>query len=1492
MPEAVGRGSSLRLGARPLLLALVVLGWLLPSASAQALTLTVTNTDDLGNGSLRDAIDRSHNLSGPDVIEFDVTGTISLQSALPTLTQDTEIVGPGADVLTVRRAASVPPTPTPQFRVFTVAAGATSEISGMTISNGNVSSSEQGGGIRNAGNLRLWQVAVARNQTPGTGGGIFNSGTLTVEDSTIFANAAGAGGGGIASPGPLAVRNSTITRNSVLAGVGHAGGLQFGSTTTLENSTIAANSGPAAANVGAVSGTLTVASSIVSDPLDGGVNCIVLPPGGVVVSQGYNLDSANSCGFNHGRDLRNTDPLLDPLADNGGPTETMQPRAGSPIIDQGKAAAGMTTDQRGSERPVDVANFPNPPGGDGSDIGAFERRVQFVTNTNDSGPGSLRAAVESANSNPGFERILLPGAQDGQVSRIFLETELPPLIDDVSIEGPSGLPNVAVQRRTDNPAEFRIFTIAPATTVQFFGFRIVDGAAPSDSSVGGGVLNLGRLTLDKVIVGPGNEGAFGGGVANVQGELTVRDSAVVGNTGVFGAGIGNFEGTLTVRNSTVAGNLAGNPGTPNSSAGILSSGFASIDNSTIAGNQNQTAGAAANLYTAAGSSTTVVSTIVADPFGPGADPQPGVNCVAEDGAVLFGERFNLESADSCGFEDATDLTNTDPLLGTLTTELGSLVMPLPINSPAIDKGFANGLTTDQRGVPRPNDLPGFPNAAGGGGSDIGAYEKTDTQVVTNTNDAGAGSLRNAIAASNALGPQLIVFRPGLTGTINLQSALPTISGQLSLDGPGVEKMIVRRGDGAPPFPILTAGAASETVIVGLTISNGSGGEGGGISNAGDMTLGVVDVRNNTAGTTGSGGGVFNSGSLLISSSTISGNTAGSGGGVFSSGSLHLRESTVSANRASTGGGGGVSGSSAGAPLLISNSTITENSVGSIGSNRAGGVWAARGGQFVNSTIAGNANDDVGTGGAANLSPKEPAPDGQIQLTSTILADPPAGGSNCPPGASGMLSGGHNLESANTCGLTRPTDQVNTDPKLLPLADNGGPTATMAFPSDSPALDKGRNASLDRPFDQRLSPRPVDRPNVANAAGGDGSDVGAFEFIGLAVLKAGDGDGTVTSAPAGIDCGAICEADLGPGTGPLGPGTEVTLTSEPAPGSLDDVLWEGCDSVTLENECKVTMNGAKSVTATFVLALPVLTVETIGTGSGSVTSEPAGINCVVGFTCTASYEPGAEVRLTAVPGNGSQAAAWLGCDSVNGSNQCLVEMSGAKSVEARFDLATCGGITPTIVSSGTIGGTPGDDVILGSGGPDTIDAGRGNDIICAGGGPDIVSGSRGADQIDGGAGNDSLRSGEGDDEVAGGIGADGIHGRPGADTIDGGEGNDTILPGPGDDPSIAGGGGTDTVSYEDVTGGGVDVSLLAGAVTAVGGSNSGTDTLSSDIENVRGSQAADVLTALINGVANRVIGGGAADTLDTADGDDLDGLNGGAGVDSCSGDPGDGKSRCG
>ncbi len=143
---------------------------------------------------------------------------------------------------------------------------------------------------------------------------------------------------------------------------------------TLTNSTIVGNSNPAgfgvvANTVNAGAATLQTRNTLYAN---NSPSNLITAGGAVTTSLGYNLFSDGGGGVGVSGDLLNTNPLLAPLGNYGGPTLTFALQSGSPAIDQGGVAAGVTTDQRGYPRPVDLPSITNAVGGNGSDIGAFE----------------------------------------------------------------------------------------------------------------------------------------------------------------------------------------------------------------------------------------------------------------------------------------------------------------------------------------------------------------------------------------------------------------------------------------------------------------------------------------------------------------------------------------------------------------------------------------------------------------------------------------------------------------------------------------------------------------------------------------------------------------------------------------------------------------------------------------------------------------------------------------------------------------------------------------------------------------------------------------------------------------------------------------------------------------------------------------------------------------------------------------------------------------
>lgn len=177
---------------------------------------------------------------------------------------------------------------------------------------------------------------------------------------------------------------------------------------------------------------------------------------------------------------------------------------------------------------------------------------------------------------------------------------------------------------------------------------------------------------------------------------------------------------------------------------------------------------------------------------------------------------------------------------------------------------------------------------------------------------------------------------------------------------------------------------------------------------------------------------------------------------------------------------------------------------------------------------------------------------------------------------------------------------------------------------------------------------------------------------LAVRRAGAGMGAVTSTPAGIDCGTSCNASY-----PVG--TKVTLSATPAAGSIF-ASWSG--SCTGTGPCELTMDAAKSVTATFE-PIEKLTVMKTGSGSGAVVSMPAGIDC--GSTCESSFPRGARVTLTATAAAGSAFLGWGG--ACMGTDSCVVTLDMAKMVTANFGPGVALSVSKEGTGAGQVVSTP-------------------------------------------------------------------------------------------------------------------------------------------------------------------------------------------------------------
>jgi uncharacterized repeat protein (TIGR01451 family)/CSLREA domain-containing protein len=332
---------------------------------------------------------------------------------------------------------------------------------------------------------------------------------------------------------------------------------------------------------------------------------------------------------------------------------------------------------------------------------------------------------------------------------------------------------------------------------------------------------------------------------------------------------------------------------------------------------------------------------------------------------------------------------------------------------------------------------------------------------------------NALAGADTINLDVNVYTLTITGAGENLAATGDldISDDLTINGASTSTTIVDGGGLDRVFDIAPNGQSPTVTIQNLTIRKGkaTGAAGGAILiTRGTVTLTACSLTDNQADV--NGGAIANvGGSLTVNTSTLNANSAtGNGGGLFNVGTATLTRSTISGNSASVLGGGLYNGGTA----TLTNSTLSGNNA----TLQGGGVYNAN-------TVSSSATISFSTL-AFNIAPSGGGVynAGGVTLTSTLLGS--NSGGNC---VGPITSGGFNLDSDGSCALNAATDQNNIDPLLGPLASNGGPTATHALMTGSPAIDTASSTGYPEQ-DQRGVTRPADGNNDGSAI----SDIGAYE----------------------------------------------------------------------------------------------------------------------------------------------------------------------------------------------------------------------------------------------------------------------------------------------------------------------------------------------------------------------------------------------------------------
>ncbi len=624
-------------------------------------TTTVTSTADSGAGSLRDAM---ISLCPGGTITLNASSPIDLSGEL-VINKDMTITTLGGVNQTVRRNANA----TWNFRIFNIDSG-TVQISNLTITNGDGSSSNFGGGIYvNLGAIVTLNNSTVSENSAISGGGIYNSGTLTVTNSTLSGNTATYGGGfynnqtatitGNLFAGNTANdygggvynfgNNATFTNNTFSGNTAtnYGGGLYGGQPLSLVNNTFSgnlANSGSGLYNFA----TLELINTLIANSTSGG-DCVNT---GTITTNTNNLIEDGTC-----NPTVTGDPLLGPLQNNGGITPTFELLTGSLAIDAGDNASCPTTDQRGLSRPQ----------GSLCDIGAYE--VQYSQLTLVMGAGGSSVAVSplgiscgtdcnSYSSNTTITLIATPAAgytfsgwtgtncadsltlsTDTTCTANFTLIPIPPPAVTTDPLPPTSEPVCANQLTVTNNADNNAGSLREAIANLCPDGTITIKASPIELT-SGELLITKNLTIttdrgNKLIQRSNTAPPFrifrilamatvnfnhltlthgqvdtenGGGIMN-SGDLTLDDCIITANAATNGGGIYN-EGTLRLTRSSLWANAATNSG-----GGLnLAKGTATLANTTFSDNSATQGG---GLYINYSATATVLNSTLADNTGGG-----------------------------------------------------------------------------------------------------------------------------------------------------------------------------------------------------------------------------------------------------------------------------------------------------------------------------------------------------------------------------------------------------------------------------------------------------------------------------------------------------------------------------------------------------------------------------------------------------------------------------------------------------------------------------------------------------------------------------------------------------------------------------------------------------------------------------------------------------------------------------------------------------------
>ena len=697
------------------------------------------------------------------------------------------ITGPGANLLSVSGNNA--------SRVFEIDGGVTASISGLKITGGS-SGNDSGGGLQNKGTLNLTDCTVSGNTAGSGGGGLANYGTVTLTDCTVSGNSTSRPfvfGGGLWNTGTATLTDCTVSGNTAENGGG--GGLEnlndaapAAAELALINWTVSDNSAQAGGGVDNLEGTVTLTNCTVSGT-SGSTNGI----GGLnnnngtaaltntIVAGNSNGDLSGS--YSGSNNLIGVDPLLAPLGDYGGPTQTMPLLPGSPAIGNGTSSGAPTTDQRGFARGSTV------------DIGAFQTNPLVVNTTIDalgspSGDLSLRQAVNLANALGGGEAITFDATVFATPRMIALDgTQLELKSGTATITGPgASLLNISGNQAS------RVFQVDADVTASISGLTITGG---NGGNFGGGLVNQGTLNLTDCTVSGNAASGRGGGLDN-QGTLNLTDCTLSGNavssgSAVIGGGLFS-SGTATLTDCTVSGNSVNRTSVNGTSAqiggGLYNSGTITLTHCTVSDNS-----AGNNYYSFGGGLYNSGMAAMTDCMVSGNSADPGESALSEAGGGLL----NTTNG-TLNLTDCTVSGNSSVFGGGLENAGTASLINCTVSGNTA--GAGGGLYNSFRTVTLTNCTVSGNYAYLNGG---GLYNRDDgTAILTNTIVAG-NSNRDRDGAEDVGG--------AISGPNNLIGGNPLLAALGDYGGPTLTYALL------PGSPAIGAGT-----IMGATATDRRGGE--------------------------------------------------------------------------------------------------------------------------------------------------------------------------------------------------------------------------------------------------------------------------------------------------------------------------------------------------------------------------------------------------------------------------------------------------------------------------------------------------------------------------------------------------------------------------------------------------------------------------------------------------------------------------------------------